>query len=255
MTNIRLQGIKKLYGNLEFARLQKSHVAVIGIGGVGSWVAESLVRSGIGKITLIDMDEICESNTNRQLHALDGNYGRSKVEATKERLLKINPDAEIMSIFHFVTAETLNELITPQFDYVIDCIDSLTNKCLIAHHCLTYQIPLLVMGGVGGKIDPTKILISDLNKSFNDSLLYRMRKKLKRDFHFTREKKKNFGITCVFSPEDVRYLQNDGTITCAPNGENGKLDCEGGLGTASFMTGTFAFVGVSFVVKSLITGR
>ncbi|EAR59734.1 molybdopterin biosynthesis MoeB protein [Oceanospirillum sp. MED92] len=166
----RFGGTRRLYGNDAVDRFRESNICVIGIGGVGSWVAEALARTAIGKITLIDLDDICITNTNRQIHAVDGNVGRPKTEAMAERIKLINPECEVIQIEDFITRENIPELITGEFDYVIDAIDSVKEKAALIAHCCYRKIPIITIGGAGGQTDPTKIDICDLAKTNHDPL-------------------------------------------------------------------------------------
>ena len=166
----RFAGIGRLYGTEALARLACSHVVVVGIGGVGSWVAEALARTGIGRISLIDMDEVCVSNVNRQLHALDGQVGKPKVEVMAERLRAISPSCEVRAVMDFVTPNNLAELITDDISCVVDCIDSVNAKVALIAWCRRRKIPVITTGGAGGQIDPTQITVADLSKTVNDPL-------------------------------------------------------------------------------------
>lgn len=242
----RFNGVESLLGPGSLDKLKNSHVCVIGIGGVGSWVVESLARSGVGELSLVDLDEICVSNTNRQLHTTTQTIGMSKVEVMAKRCLDINPEIIVHRIEDFLTVSTKEFILAQNFDFVCDAIDGLSHKCEIISYCNQNNIPLLTFGGAGGKCDPSLIRYSDLNKSFNDKLLYRVRKKLRADYNFPRTKK-TYGIHCVFSPEDV--VQNE----CELEGSNAsrKLDCSGSLGVTTFMTCSMAMLGSSVILKEL----
>jgi tRNA A37 threonylcarbamoyladenosine dehydratase len=248
MNEKKFQSLINIFGEQGFAKLQNSHIAIVGLGGVGSWAAEALARSGIGKISLIDMDEICVSNVNRQIHALDGEYGKFKIEVLATRLLKINKEMTINQICDFYTEASSEKILEPSYDFVIDAIDSLTPKCHLIAKCQEKKIPIIVTGGAGGKIDPFQIKLSDLNRSFNDDLLYRVRKKLKKDFGFTQEKKKNFGIPCIFSPEEVLGRQ---AVCNTIEFENTKLNCQGSLGSVCTTTSIFGLNAAAYVINTI----
>src|SRR5690554_2349901 len=161
----RFGGIERLYGRKALNAFRNAHIAIVGLGGVGSWAAESLARSGIGTITLIDMDDICVSNTNRQLHALQGQYGRTKTDAMAERLRAINPQADIRVHFGFLTAKNVAELITEDMTGVVDAIDSVKAKAALIAHCQRRKIPIVCAGGAGGKMDPPRIKGADLGRT------------------------------------------------------------------------------------------
>src|SRR5690606_19824562 len=206
----RFGGITRLYGREGLERLAAAHVAVVGIGGVGSWAAEALARSGVGEISLFDLDDVCITNTNRQIHALDGAVGRPKVEVMAERLRAINPACRVHAVADFVTRDTMVEYITEQMDCVIDCIDSVMAKAALIAWCRRRKITIVTTGGAGGQIDPTQVQIGDLNKTFNDPLASRVRSTLRRDYNFSRNVSRNYGVPCVFSSEQLRYPKGDG---------------------------------------------
>ena len=240
----RFGGIIRLYGEAAFARFSQAHVCVIGVGGVGSWAVEALARSGIGTLTLIDLDNVAESNINRQLAALSSTIGKAKVDVLAERCLDINPTITIHCIEDFVERENLAELITPHFDYVLDCIDSFRIKAALAAHCKRHKIKLITVGGAGGQIDPTKIRLSDLSKTLQDPLLARMRKELRQHYHFPQNPKRRFDVPAVWSEEAIKIPQN---------GPACDLSCAGGIGSITTVTASFAFVAVSHVLSKLAT--
>ncbi|RHW21639.1 tRNA cyclic N6-threonylcarbamoyladenosine(37) synthase TcdA [Pseudomonas jilinensis] len=251
----RFGGIARLYGREALARLQASHVAVVGIGGVGSWVAEALGRTGIGRITLIDLDELCLTNTNRQLPALAGQIGRPKVEVMAERLRAINPACEVHPVMDFVTPATLADYITDDLDGVVDCIDSVASKVALIAWCRRRKIPIITTGGAGGQIDPTKVSVADLSKTVNDPLAAKARSLLRRDHNFPRaESKRSFGVPCVYSTEQLRYPKPDGTVCQQKSfvGEGVRLDCAGGFGAVSMVTATFGMVAAAQMVQRLL---
>jgi tRNA A37 threonylcarbamoyladenosine dehydratase len=249
----RFSGISRLYGKSQFEKLSHTHACVVGIGGVGTWTAEALARSGVGEITLVDMDEVCRSNVNRQLHALDGEIGKSKTGSMKERLLKINPNLKVNEIFDFFTSDTVNTILRLDYSVVVDCIDSVSNKALLISECKKRNIKIVTTGGAGGKQDPTQIQVADLAKTINDKLLLRVRKKLSRDFGFPKGGKRKFHIPCVYSKEFAKYPGSDGEI-CEVNeeGQNLRLDCESGYGTATFITGTFGFFAAHLALQCIM---
>ena len=241
-TDFRFTGIGRLYGEKAIEKIKNAHVCVMGIGGVGSWTVEALARSGVGKITMVDMDEVCLSNVNRQLHALDGTVGKSKIAVMKERVNKINPNCEVILIDKFFTKETAEEILSNDFDYIVDAFDSMWNKLFLIDQCVKRGIQICTIGGAGGKTDPTQIRSGDLAFTEKDPFCFLMRKNLKREYNFSRDKKTPFGVDCVYSLEDVSYPGKDGEI-CKTNTrqEKLKLDCSSGLGSASFLTGAFGF--------------
>ncbi|KIQ34837.1 MULTISPECIES: tRNA cyclic N6-threonylcarbamoyladenosine(37) synthase TcdA [Pseudomonas syringae group] len=252
----RFAGIARLYGIEGLERLRAAHVAVVGIGGVGSWAAEALARSGVGEISLFDMDDVCVSNTNRQLHALDSTVGRPKVEVMAERIRSINPDCVVHAVADFVTRDTMAECITPELDFVIDCIDSVNAKAALISWCKRRKIQMVTTGGAGGQIDPTLIQIADLNRTFNDPLASKVRSTLRRDYGFSRTPNRHYSVPCVFSTEQLRYPKPDGSICLEKKfvGEGVKLDCAGGFGAVMMVTASFGMIAATRAVDKLVAG-
>jgi tRNA A37 threonylcarbamoyladenosine dehydratase len=247
----RFSGIGRLFGVEGLRRLQRAHVCVVGIGGVGSWAVEALARSGIGALTLVDLDDICVTNVNRQLHALDGSIGQPKAEAMARRARAINPDCAVRPLHAFFTESNANEILETRFDYVLDAIDSISKKCLLIAKCREKDIPVIVVGGAGGRRNPTELHISDLAHSSHDRLLAQVRSTLRGEHGFPRGEKA-FGIDCVYSRERLLYPRSDGTV-CAQRepGTALRLDCESGYGTACFVTGAFGFAAAGHIVESI----
>ena len=239
----RFAGIGRIYGEQGLIRLNQSHVAVVGVGGVGSWVVESLARSGVGRITMIDPDDICISNMNRQLPALSTTIGRPKVEVLKERLLQINPNLKVDIITDWFTSQTSEELLVPNYDFVVDAIDSLSNKALLLANCLKKNMKVVTVGGAGGKTDPTKIKICDLKDTTVDPLLKQVRKRLRNTYGMNGQV--NYGIFAVYSNEHP--VLPGSCETKKPL----RLDCGDGYGSSSFVTGSFGFAAASLVINQL----
>ena len=238
----RFSGIIRLFGKDRFQIFQKSHVCVVGIGGVGSWVAESLARHGIGTITLIDMDHIAESNINRQIHALDNTLGASKIDTMRKRVLSINPDINIICIDDFLTKENINEYISNSHNFVIDAIDQTLVKISLAEYCLEKDIQFLMTGGAGGRKDPSKIKIADLRKTYGDPLLSRIRQ------HFNKKNSSKisiYRIPTIFSDEPIIK-----PVVCEGEVVLNDLNCAG-YGSTLNVTATFAFLAVSHTLDSL----
>ncbi|MGM0569773.1 tRNA cyclic N6-threonylcarbamoyladenosine(37) synthase TcdA [Marinobacter sp.] len=249
----RFGGIERLYGRRASLAFRQSHIAVAGLGGVGSWAAEALARNGIGTITLIDMDDVCVSNTNRQLHALEGQYGRTKTDVMAERLRAINPQADIRVHFGFVTTGNVTDLLTEDMDGVVDAIDSIKSKAALIAHCQRRKIPLVVAGGAGGQIDPTKIEVADLSRTTQDPLLAKIRNLLRREYGFSRNPKRRFGIEAVYSTEQLIYPAADGEV-CHQKPDTGgpvRLDCATGFGAASPVTASFGFIAASRLINRI----
>ena len=252
--DMRFGAIGRLFGLEAFNKLRQSHICIVGLGGVGSWAAESLVRSGVGKITLIDLDEICQTNTNRQLHALQTNVGKSKIQILKERFLNINPDCQIILEEDFLGENNVKDLITNEMDAVLDAIDGLTAKCHLAIHCKEIKMPLITCGAAAGKDDPTTIKAADLGMAINDMLLKQMRKKLRRVYDWPKDKGE-LGVVSVFSAQRAVYPDGRGGFCHKSELKDKKqtaLDCSTGMGTASFMTGTMGFVAARETIRAVL---
>lgn len=177
---------------------------MVGVGGVGSWAAEALARSAVGRITLIDLDNVAESNVNRQIHALGDEFGKAKVTAMAERILAINPQCQVTLIEDFVSMDNLDALLGRDYDFIIDAIDSARVKAAMINWCKRHKVKLMASGGAGGRIDPTRIELADLSRSVQDPLLSRVRTLLRREYGFPKDPKKKFGVECVFSSEPLR---------------------------------------------------
>jgi tRNA A37 threonylcarbamoyladenosine dehydratase len=248
----RFGGLGRLYGAAALPRLHAAHVCVVGVGGVGSWVVEGLARSGIGAITMVDLDDVCVTNVNRQLPALDGNIGRPKVAALAERIRLIHPACRVTATAEYFTEKTADALLAVRFDWVVDCIDRMSNKALLIAECVRRGQRVLTVGGAGGKRDATRIVVTDLGGSHGDDLLKLVRRKLRRDHGFAKGEGNDYGIPCVSSQERPVYPWADGTCAAEPEpGSNLALDCASGFGTAVFITGTFGFVAAGEVVRRI----
>ena len=251
--NNRFGGIARLYGQKAFDIIRHSHFCVIGIGGVGSWAAESLARTGVGEITLIDHDDIAESNINRQIHSLSETIDQSKVETMAMRIEQINPDCKVNVIDDFITESNCSKYLLKDYDFVIDAIDSIKFKCAIIYYCKRNKIPVITTGGAGGLTDPTKIEITDLAKTWNDPLAARVRSQLRYQYGYTKNPKRNFGIKCVYSSEQQRYPNDDGSVDYAKPGVKGvHLDCAMGFGSATQVTASFGFVAAAKAIEALL---
>lgn len=250
----RFSGIGRLYGMAGLERLMTSHVAIIGLGGVGSWIAEAVARCGVGEITLMDFDDICASNFNRQIHAIDSSVGQFKIEVMGERLKQINKDCRLHMINDRFTAENSEVFLSKKYDYIIDAFDNGPAKCFLINHCRENKIPLIVLGSVGGKRDPSKICIDDLSRSKEDTLLSFVRKKLRSDYRFPREKNKKFGIPCVYSTEKYVYFNQGCVSSQKPKDLLKPLDCQLGMGAATHLAGAFGFFAVSRVIADITEG-
>jgi tRNA A37 threonylcarbamoyladenosine dehydratase len=247
----RFNGIARLYGDKALDTFRNAHIAIIGIGGVGSWTAEALARSGIGRLTLIDLDEVCISNSNRQLHTLTETIGQSKAQVMAERMRSINPDIQVQAIHDFFTSTTAENLLGLPFDLIVDAIDSLKNKCLLIARCQQLNIGLVTVGGAGGRRDPTHVRQADLSSTSNDGLLRQVRRELRQHYNFPKEG--SFDIPAIFSTEMPVFPTADGKVCLKPQaGQGGKGGCEQGYGAASFVTGTFGFAAASAALSLLL---
>jgi tRNA A37 threonylcarbamoyladenosine dehydratase len=250
----RFGGLGRLFGTASLELLQRAHVCVVGIGGVGSWTVEALARSGVGELTLVDLDDVCISNVNRQLHALNGELGKPKVEVMARRVESINPECRVHAMQAFFVPSTAEEILKPGVDVVVDAIDAPSLKCLLIACCKTKGIPIFVAGGAGGRRDPTAIQTADLAFSSHDRLLQEVRRRLRRDHAFP-SGDRPFEVECVFSREPAVYPTAQGGV-CAerPASADLRLDCNSGFGTASFVTGAFGLVLASRVVARIAAG-
>ncbi len=249
----RFGGISRLYGEPATDTLQHSHVCVIGIGGVGSWSAEALARSGIGTITLIDLDDVCTTNTNRQIHALTETVGQPKVEVMAQRIRAINPDVRVNTVEDFVTPDNISQHVHSDMDAVIEATDSIRAKAAIIYFCKRNKIPIVTVGGAGGQIDPTQITRGDLAKTIQDPLAAKLRNELRRNYGFSKNPKRRFGVECIYSTEQLRYPQPDGSVCHAKSVMEGgtRLDCAGGFGAVVTVTATFGFFAAASVINRL----
>lgn len=249
----RFGGVARLYGEAALQRFAAAKVCVVGVGGVGSWVVESLARSGIGHLTLIDLDNIAESNTNRQLPALDPLYGMAKVTALAERVRAINPTCVVTEVEDFVTEDNLDAMLGQSFDYIVDCIDSLKVKAAIAAWCVRRRQPFVVSGGAGGQMDPTRIAIADLGAVTEDPLLSKLRYTLRRHYGFSREPGRKLGVRCVYSTEPLVYPQMQACDSGEARGPQG-LSCAG-FGASVVVTASFGLFAASCVLNDLAGKR
>lgn len=254
----RFGGIGRLYGPAALARFGQAHVCVVGVGGVGSWAVEALARSGIGRLTLIDLDNIAESNVNRQIHALDGEYGKAKVSAMAERVRRINPGCGVQEVEDFLTEDNAAAWLSKDFDFVLDAIDNVRVKTAMVAHCRQQAVPLVVTGAAGGKLDPTRIVLGDLAATTQDPLLSKVRARLRRDHGFTREPNKKFKVPAVYSTEPIAYPTREAAAcdvpaTPATPGAHG-LNCAG-YGSSMVVTATVGLVAVSVVLGRLAGQR
>jgi tRNA A37 threonylcarbamoyladenosine dehydratase len=258
--NRRFAGVARLYGEPGLRAFEKAHVLVAGLGGVGSWAVEALARSGIGELTLMDFDHIAISNVNRQLHAIEDNFGKSKSEAMAERVRQINPLIKLNVIDEFLTPDNLeahlHKNVENPYFVALDATDDVKMKIALAAYCeardeigrarATQQqgdkksttIALVICGGAGGKLDPSRIKAADLAKTIQDPVLSKIRHALRKEYGFSSDPKKKLGITAIYSDEPRQGVASGG-LSCA------------GYGSAVTVTATFGFVAAAEVLKLL----
>ena len=242
----RFGGIERLYGATGFEQLQQAHVAIVGIGGVGCWSAEMLARSGVGELTLIDADEVCVTNINRQIHAVNSTVGQAKVIAMKNRIMDINPDCVVHAQQQFFMAENAESILAAGFDYLIDAVDSVKHKVLLLALCRQHNIPVVTTGGAGGKARANQLQTADLANTHGDRLLKKVRYELRRHHGFKTLNK--FTITAIFSDEPM-------TLPFCETGDQQsyRLDCDSGYGTTPTVISGFGVMAADWVIQSLIS--
>lgn len=255
----RFDRMGRLVGDPAMKKLMNSHVMVIGLGGVGSWAAEAVARSGVGRVTVIDFDQICITNSNRQLHALTGLVGQYKSDVMAERLRKVNPQASIEGLQKFYNESTAEEILGRHPDLIIDAIDNVTAKCHLLATCRDRGIPVICSTGSGGRMDPTLIRSGDLSETEIDPLARAVRRILRQQYGFPENGR--FGITAVYSTEPARdpleldYDGGKGFQCVCPQGDNGLNTCDRKnliMGNTSFVTGSFGFACASLAVRHLL---
>lgn len=249
----RFGGIARLYGVAQAERIARARIAVVGIGGVGSWAVEALARSGVGTLILQDMDDLCITNTNRQIHAMQGTYGQAKVEVMAERTRLINPAVQVEPLLSFYTVSHPERLFDTSPDIVIDAIDSMRPKAHLIAECYKRGIPIITCGGAGGRIDAACITMADLARTCGDNMLSQLRKTLRKEYGFPlHDKCPDIGIPCVYSPEKPRFPRCDGSVSCEREpGQKGGIGCASGFGSATHVTGTFGFLMAGAALKLL----
>ena len=247
----RFGGIARLYGQDALAALAQAHFAVIGLGGVGTWVAEALARSGVGELTLIELDDVCVTNTNRQSHALASQIGRSKNQVISERLRDINPEIRLHTHEDFIDQHNMTTLIGQQHHVVIDAMDAAHIKARLVAYCSALKIRLIVVGSSGGKRDPQLVRVDDLGRTESDPMLAKIRTQLYRHYHFARDKQRKFRVDAIYSTEQMVYPKPDGSVCMDKQvlQDGVKLDCAGGFGSSVMVTGTFGFLAANRAIE------
>lgn len=249
----RFGGIARLYGLEAAERFSRARVAVVGIGGVGSWAAEALARTGVGSLALMDLDDICITNTNRQIHAVDGSYGKLKVEAMAERARSINPAIETLPLATFYSTSHPEKLFDCQPDVVVDAIDSMRPKAHLIAECYKRGIPVVTCGGAGGRSRAEYVRMADLARTTNDNLLVRLRKLLRQEYGLPLyDKCPEIGIPCVYSTEPPVFPHCDGSVSPErEEGQRGGIGCASGFGSAVHITGAFGFMAAGAALQIL----
>ncbi|MEM9601664.1 MAG: tRNA threonylcarbamoyladenosine dehydratase [Pseudomonadota bacterium] len=259
----RFGGIERVYGAHAADRIRSLSLCVVGLGGVGSWAAEALVRTGVARIRLVDLDDVCVSNTNRQSHALGGTVGQFKAEVLAARLRDIHPGCDVEALIDFATQDNLDTVLAAPLDGVLDCIDSVVAKSDLLAWCRRAKLPVVSTGGAGGRLDPTRIEIADLNTVRGDALSARVRSRLRHRYGYSRNPKRRYGIPTVFSGEPVRHQHADGEARqgrpasgqlasgLPVDGAGGRLDCAGALGATSMVTASFGFAAAAELLRRL----
>ena len=248
-------GVERVYGRKALKTFRNQHIAIAGLGGVGSWAVEALARSGIGELTLIDLDDVCVTNINRQLPADFNTIGQLKTEVLAERIRAINPACKVNIVDDFLLEENFATHLSG-VTAVLDAIDSVNTKAALVAHCKRNKLPLVVCGGAGGQIDPTQIRVADLAKAKQDPLLAKVRSKRRRDFNFSKNPKRKWGVDCIYSEEQLRYPwvagEHEGEVTLQkPGSGTMQMNCSSGFGAAMVVTCSFAMFAVSTLLKRI----
>jgi tRNA A37 threonylcarbamoyladenosine dehydratase len=252
----RFGSLSRVYGPEAFEVIQRAHICVIGIGGVGSWAAEALARTGVGQLTLVDGDDISRSNINRQCHTLESTLGQMKTDVMKSRINDINPECICRTDNRFLDDDNAFDILLNEhhpYDCIIDAIDRIRYKALIIYFCKRNRLPVVTTGGAGGLLDPTQIQVRDLARTWNDPLAASVRLRLRQMHNFTRNPKRTFGVPCVFSIEQQRYPTACGDVGYQKPGVAGlTLDCSFGYGSVVSVTASFGFAAASRAIEQVL---
>ncbi len=257
MNEERFGSLARLYGVEELQKIQQAHICVVGIGGVGSWAVEALARSGLGRLTLIDGDDISRSNVNRQCHTMESTIGKMKTEVMKQRVLDINPECVVQTEQQYLNSDNIFDLLladtSQPFDCVVDAIDRIKYKALMIYFCKRNKLPVVTTGGAGGLLDPSQIEVKDLSRTWNDPLASSVRLALRQVHNFARNPKRSFGVPCVYSTEQQRYPDKDGNVGYQKPGVAGlSLDCSFGYGSSVMVTGSFGFAAAAKAIELIL---
>jgi tRNA A37 threonylcarbamoyladenosine dehydratase len=248
--NPRFRGTYQLLGPQHFARVSSASVCVVGLGGVGSWSVEALARSGVGSLTLVDLDEVCVTNINRQIHALTDTVGRSKAQLLAARVKAINPDCQVRVERRFFTHSSADEILSSGFDVVLDTIDRNENKTTLIGECVNRSLRVITVGAGGDRLDASKATVDDLARTIHDPLLQIVRKQLRQWYDFPKGERARFNVPCVYAPKQRGPRDTESPSLCATNGESRK-SCNDGLGSAVYVTGVLGFIAAGEVIKML----
>jgi len=253
----RFSGIARLYGSEALAQLAQAHMLVAGLGGVGSWSAEALARSGVGHITLVDLDDICITNSNRQIHALQGSIGQPKTAIMQDRLLAINPEMRITVVDDFLAKENITQLVTPEHDMIIEATDAATIKAAMIAYCSARKIGIVTVGSAGGKRDPRAVTSDDLARTCSDPMLAKVRQHLYKFYRFARDSNRKFRVDAIYSTEQMVYPKPNGEVcqqkaVLQAGHTSVKLDCTSGFGSSTMVTATFGLIAASRAIERFL---
>lgn len=251
----RFVGFKQLVGGEAFERVSRAHVCVVGLGGVGSWAVEALARSGIGALTLVDLDEVCVTNVNRQLHALSTTIGASKAEVLAARCREINPQCSVTAIKKFFSGKTADAILSGAPSLVLDTIDTAEHKAILLSECAQRQIPSITVGSAGDRLSPLTARVEDLSKTIHDPLLQIVRRKLRQEHNFPRSERTRFDIPCVYAPKQRGPREREEATACEPTSRSKGRSCNAGLGSAVYMTGTIGFIAAAEAIAYISRER
>lgn len=247
----RFGGLRRLYGDAAYARLRAARVAVVGLGGVGSWAAEALARCGVARLVLIDLDHVAESNVNRQVQALGRTLGQAKVQALAERIADIHPGCQVLAVEDFVAPDNWPALLPAPVDVLVDACDQVRAKLALAAWSLREGVPLVCVGAAGGKRQPQRVEVADLAEATHDPLLASLRQRLRKEAGAPRQGP--IGVRCVFSRESVvapAAVCEADEPGAAATAVDGSLNCHG-YGSSVMVTATFGMVAAAQVLQAL----